>query len=175
MRNVPVKERRHFVILAAIVSISPLWAGATTAQDDTVPTQVVSALYRPVEAEVLAEYHRDRANKKLQTWRQYWDWVQTFYNGNILSEGWTRFSQVTLGAVKSDSSRHAVVKNLNELGKLISREWAKDASVRKITTTDLRRWNDSIIAARRGDDGSGERILDTLKLVRENVEKLKGL
>jgi hypothetical protein len=139
-----------------------------------VPIRTATGLHAPTDAEFLAEYNRDRSNQKVQTWRQYWGWVQTFYKGNMLSEGWTKFSQVTLDTVKLESGRRAVVKHLNELGKIISQEWAKDTSVRKITTADLRRWNEAISEARRGDDGGGQRILIVLKSIREKAEALSG-
>ena len=77
---------------------------------------------------------------------------------------------MTAKAVKSAGARQAVIARINELGQIISREWAKDSSVRKITTTDLRRWNDLMATARQSDDGSGIRIIQALTAVRTMAE-----
>ena len=87
-----------------------------------------------------------------------------------MSEGWTKFGQVTSSAVKSAAARRAVIARINELGRVISRDWAKDSSVRKITTADLRRWNDLMTTARQSDDGSGQRIIEALSAVRKMAE-----
>jgi hypothetical protein len=175
MRILRVRSTYFGLLVATVLLVSPLAHKNTTGQDVGRPTQVVASVYTPVEAELLAEYNRDGSNKKVQTWRQYWDWVQTFYRGNILSEGWIKFSQVTLDVVKAEAERGRVLEHLNELGKLISREWAKDASVRKISTADLRRWYNAISAARGADDGTGQHILKILKVIQKKAESLKGL
>jgi hypothetical protein len=126
-------------------------AGETTA----VPARMTSVLEMPDDAELFAAYTGDRSNQKVQSWGQYRAWVQAFYKGNLMSEGWTKFGQVTVSAVKSAGARQAVVTQINELEIIISREWAKDSSVRQITTADLRRWNDVMATARQSDDGSG--------------------
>ena len=64
--------------------------------------------------------------------------VQTFYKGNLMSEGWSKFGEVTVNTVTSADARCVVIGQINELGRIISCEWAKDASTRKITTSDLR-------------------------------------
>jgi hypothetical protein len=129
------------------------------------------SLYAPVEAEVLAEYQRDLSNQKFQSWREYWGWVQDFYRGNLLADGWTKYSQATLDVVKAEARRRAILTKINRLGKVISQEWAKDGKVRKITTTDLRRWNDAIGEARRSDDGSGQGITKTIDAIHKQAEK----
>ena len=48
---------------------------------------------------------------------------------------------------------------------------ASTGSVRKITTTDLRRWNDAITEARRTDDGTGQGITKTIDTIHEQAEK----
>ncbi len=44
----------------------------------------------------------------------------------------------------------------------MSLEWAKDSSVRTITTADLRCRNEVMATARQSDDGSGQQIIDGL-------------
>jgi hypothetical protein len=169
-----LRPARYVLLFAMFLPACLFSQRATTGQDVAAPTQVIVVLYTPIEADVLSAYHSDPANKKVQTWEQYWGWVQTFYRGNILSEGWTKFSQVTLDAVKSEAERLPVKKTLNELGKIISQEWAKDASVRKINTTDLRRWNETISAARRVDGGSGQHLMSVMKSIRDELRQHKG-
>jgi hypothetical protein len=129
------------------------------------------SLYTPVEADIRAEYQRDLSNQKLQTWREYWGWVQNFYKGNLLADGWTKYSETTLNVVKAEADRRMILTKLNRLGKVIGQEWAKDGKVRRITTTDLRRWNDAIVEARRRDDGTGQGITKAIDTIREQAEK----
>jgi hypothetical protein len=154
------------VFLALCTSVHEACAGEGTA----VSIRIISVLDVPDDAELFAAYNGDRSNQKVQTWGQYRGWVQTFYKGNLMSEGWTKFGQVTVSAVKSAEARRAVIARINELGRVISRDWAKDSSVQKITTADLRRWNDLMTTARQSDDGSGQRIIEALSAVRKMAE-----
>ena len=130
----------------------------------------MSVLDVPDDAELFAAYQGDCSNQKVQSWGQYRGWVQTFYRGNLMSEGWTKFGHVTASSVKSAEARQAITAQINDLGRIIGLEWAKDSSVRKITTTELRRWNDVMAAARQSDDGSGQRIIEALRAVRRLAE-----
>ncbi len=131
----------------------------------------VLALYSPAKDDFRREYQRDLANGKLQTWDQYWEWVQTFYAGNLLSDGWTKRGDQSLAAVKSRESRQGLVERYNALGRILGGEWAKDYSVRKISTADLRRWHQVMNDAVRTEDGSGERIKQALDNIRAQAEK----
>jgi hypothetical protein len=132
---------------------------------------VAEGFYTPTEAEIRAEYQRDRSNQKLQSWKEYRGWVEGFYQGNFLADGWTKYCQTTLDVVKSKDARPGILKKLNHLGKLISGEWAKHDSVRKITTTHLRRWHDVITEARRNDDGTGRGIQSAIDKINDLAEK----
>jgi hypothetical protein len=135
-----------------------------------IPARNMCVLDVPDDAELLEAYQGDRSNQKVQSWGQYRGWVQTFYKGNLMSEGWTKFGQVTVSVVRSAETRQTVILQINELGRIVGREWAKDSSVRKITTADLRRWNDLMATARQNDDGSGQRIIEALRAVRRLAE-----
>jgi hypothetical protein len=154
------------VFLVLCTSVSEVFAGEGT----PVSIRIISVLDVPDDAELFAAYNGDRSNQKVQSWGQYRGWVRTFYKGNLMSEGWTKFGQVTVSAVKSTAARQAVIARINELGRIISRDWAKDSSVRKITTADLRRWNDLMATGRQSDDGSGQRIIEALSAVRRMAE-----
>jgi hypothetical protein len=134
----------------------------------------MTVLYTPAKEDFLPEYKRDLANNKRQSWGEYWRWIQDFYKGNLLADGWTRISERMLAAVKSRENRQALTHEFNTLGRLLSREWAKDGVVRRITTTDLRRWNATMTEAVRTDDGRGELIKKALAQVREQAEKQLG-
>ena len=127
-------------------------------------------LAAPEDAELIAAYRADDSNQKAQTWDQYRSWVHTFYKGNLMSAGWSRFGESTLSPVKEPEARRAVADELAALGRIISLEWAKDAGVRKIDTADLRRWNDQIAPARKTEDGDGRRTLEALRAVRKIAE-----
>lgn len=136
--------------------------------------QADESLYTPVEEEIRAAYQRDHSNQRFQTWHKYWGWVQDFYNGNLLADGWTKFSETTLNVIKADADRRTILTKLNRLGKVISQEWAKDGKVRRITTTDLRCWNDAIGEARRSDDGTGQGITKAIDAIHEQAEKQRA-
>jgi len=133
--------------------------------------QVIQPREKDRHCEAIAcRFFSVRSNQKVQSWGQYRGWVQTFYKGNLMSEGWSKFGAVTVNTVKSAAARQAVIAQISELGRIISLEWAKDSSVRKITTADLRRWNEVMATARQSDDGSGQQIIDALRAVRRMAE-----
>jgi hypothetical protein len=159
-----------WVTFAVLLCLCTPVYNAVAREDTTVPARIAGVLEVPDDAELLAAYKGDRANQKAQSWVQYRGWVQTFYKGNLMSDGWIKFGRVTISALKSSAARQAVIAQINDLGRIISREWAKDSSVRKISTADLRRWNDVIATARQSDDGSGQRIIEALIAVRRTAE-----
>jgi hypothetical protein len=158
------------VAVTIVVSLGIAWPGVAPCPL-AVGAERVLALYTPAQKDFRREYQRDMANGKLQTWDQYWEWVQTFYAGNLLSDGWTKRGDQSLAAVKSRENRQGLIDRYNSLGKIVSREWAKDYSVRKISTADLRRWHQAMADAVRTDDGSGERIKKALDSIRVQAEK----
>ena len=158
------------VRVAVLFSLCTPVYNAVAGEDTAVPARIAGVLDVPDDAELLAAFKGDCANQKVQSWGQYRGWVQTFYKGNLMSDGWTKFGQVTVSALKSATARQAVIAQINDLGRIISREWAKASSVRKITTADLRRWNDLMVTARQSDDGSGQQTIDALRAVRRTAE-----
>ena len=63
------------------------------------PARNTTVLDVPDDAELFAAYQSDRSNQKMQSWGQYRGWVQTFYKGNLMSDGWSEFGEVTVGTV----------------------------------------------------------------------------
>jgi hypothetical protein len=159
-----------WVAFAVVLSLCTPALEAVAGEDTAVPARNTAVLDVPNDAELFAAYQSDRSNQKVQSWGQYRGWVQTFYKGNLLSEGWSKFGEVTVSKVKSAEARQAVIAQINELGTLIGLEWSKDSTVRTITTADLRRWNEVMATARQSDDGSGQQIIDALTAVRRMAE-----
>jgi hypothetical protein len=162
-----------WVAIAVLLSFGAPALKAVADENTALHTRHTSVLAVPDDAELFAAYQTDRSNQKVQSWGQYRGWVQTFYKGNLMSEGWTKFGEVTVSTVRSSATRQAVIAQINELGRIISLEWAKDSNVRKITTADLRRWNEVMATARQSDDGSGHQIIDALRAVRRMAERLR--
>jgi hypothetical protein len=160
----------RWVPFAMLLSLLTHVHQARASEKAGIPARNMCVLDVPDDAELFEAYQGDRSNQKVQSWGQYRGWVQTFYKGNLMSEGWTKFGQVTVSVVRSADTRQTVIAQINELGRIIGREWAKDSSVRKITTADLRRWNDLMASARQNDNGSGQQIIDALRTVRRLAE-----
>lgn len=94
-------------------------------------------LYVPKAGDFIAAYQEDVANQKIQTFKDYYAWVETFYRGNFLDTGWTKRATKLLTGPNDNPSTRA---KFNELGRLLAQEWSKDNSVRKISTKDLRKY-----------------------------------
>ncbi|MFO0888566.1 MAG: hypothetical protein U0790_05390 [Isosphaeraceae bacterium] len=167
---IPVKRSGYRAALVAFVSLGLSSLDPVAGQGTAAPARDATVLGAPDDAELLVAYQGDLSNQRLQSWEQYRGWVRTFYEGNLVSEGWSRFGEVSVSSVRAPETRRAVATQVNELGRIIGFEWAKDSGVRKITTTDLKRWNEIIAAAQRSDDGSGRRTIDALRAVREMAE-----
>lgn len=114
--------------------------------------------YAPIESDFRAAYQQDKTNEAKQAWSEYWGWVKDFYNGNFLSEGWTSKSTSLLKDMKEPAARNEMRGMLNDLGRRICADWAKDNDVRKISTQDLRAFGKRLLDARMMDDGSGKAI-----------------
>jgi hypothetical protein len=171
MRIVPPKPTRQKIALATVFfACLPAHEKPHCQAADSLAT-AEEVLYSPIETDFRAEYRRDLKNQKVQEWAQYWGWVRKFYEGNLLSDGWTKHSEQTLATVSSDVELRKVLSRINDLGKLISREWAKDDRVRKINTIDLLRWSTVLRAARARDSGSELQIEQALKTVRAEAER----
>ena len=164
--------RAPWLATAALVSSAGLWLGSDCLRGATLGDK--DTLYAPTQDDFRSEYKRDRVNQKVQTWNQYWGWVTAFYNGNAFSSGWSKQAKTSVGLVKSEKKQKELIELLNNLGKQISMEWAKDNGVRKISTADLNRWNASIIKAQRAEDGTGDRLNAALVQIRTEVEKKMG-
>ncbi|HKI21559.1 MAG TPA: hypothetical protein VKA15_26935 [Isosphaeraceae bacterium] len=157
---------------AVLVCSAGLWIESNSVRGATLDDE--DGWYAPTEDDYRPEYDRDRVNQRVQTWNQYWGWVTSFYNGNAFSAGWSRQAKASVGVVKSATKQKELTELLNDLGKRISMEWAKDNGVRKISTADLNRWNSVIIRAQRAEKGTGDRLQAALLQVRAEVTRKMG-
>jgi hypothetical protein len=156
------------VVLAAISCLAP--AGAAEPSPET-----ASELYVPREDDFRAEYGRDAANRAKESWKDYWYWVKKFYDGDLLTRGWTRQSKEFLAVVRPERTRDELRAVVNDLGRRVAAEWSKDNGVRKINTADLLRFGKQLQEAKARDDGSGSSIGAALDSVRSAVDaKLTG-
>jgi hypothetical protein len=131
-----------------------------------------SSWYVPVKSHFRTEYFRNPENPKLQTWDDYWGWIQKFYGGMfIVWEGWTNLGQRCLLRV-APNARKKLIPEWNALGIRISQEWAKDNSLRKIDRDTLMKWaNEDLKTAVSEDSGDGKRIDGCLRRIDGLVTK----
>jgi hypothetical protein len=128
----------------------------------------------PLQSHFRSEYNKDSKNKQRQSWDDYWDWVQKFYNGNTVFfqkvEGWKVVCSQLVRGVQS-SKRQVVESEVCSLGRSIAGEWAKDNGVRKIDSDDVQKWKERLESARKRDDGTGNALLEEVKTISEEIRK----
>ncbi len=139
--------------------------------------------YQPVAGDFRPLYDRDNADKKYQSWDGgdgYWYWVRVFYGGYrkrvlgmtiIRQAGWTATSRDLVAHVGSESTRQELTLSLNNLGRDIAGEWAKDDRAGRIHTNDLRRWGDKTAQAGSRDSGNGQILLMTVRAIQAEVDR----
>ncbi len=128
-------------------------------------------IYQPRAEHFRPEYERDQVNGKLQTWDQYWAWIGTFYQGNLFARGWTQETKATIAVVTTPEVRRDLSRALNEIGRDVAREWAKETAARRIHIKDVKSWGNRLRAAREADDGNGDSLIATVKVIRDEVSK----
>jgi hypothetical protein len=133
------------------------------------------AWYAPREDDFRQEYERDAANRDRQSWSGYWSYIRAFYEGNIVFSGWTKQVQAVIELVQSGKVRSELRAALNDLGKRIAAEWAKDNSIRAIDTAALRAFGARLVHARDAEDGSGTVARAEIEAVRAEVNSRLGL
>ncbi|HVL47860.1 MAG TPA: hypothetical protein VM889_04830 [Candidatus Thermoplasmatota archaeon] len=116
-------------------------------------------------------YEADAANRAKQSWTDHLGWVKTFYEGKRFPPipGWNDRERDILKRVPA-AEAGAVRAALAETGRLLASEWAKDNSVRKVSTDDLRRWGGEFGDAAK-DPSS---LLKALEAVRAEIARRAG-
>lgn len=167
--STPRSRGGSILVLAALILAGADPAGGSPGGDE--PGGI---WYAPKEADFRATYDLDVANRKAQTWEQYWGWIKVFYEGNFLASGWTKHMAQEVAAVTSTPAHAEIVARLNRVGRRVAGEWAKEDAVRRINSTDLKRWNTAIGVAKAAEDGSGERLKAAIRTVEDEVAKRLG-
>lgn len=168
--RVPLALPGGALILALVLTLAPGHL-APGAGDDPPRSDAPGAIYRPLAADFRPAYDRDPANGRLQTWPTYWSWVETYYRGNILANGWIKETETSLAAVTAPAARAELLKVMNEAGQLTSREWARDGTLRRISTGDLITWGNRLKDARTAEKGTGADLLPAVRLIHEEVKR----
>jgi hypothetical protein len=127
--------------------------------------------YSPESEHFRPSYDQDAANRAKQSWDQYWKWVKVYYDGNILSQGWTARSKGLAADVKAPSGQRLLRAMLNAVGKEIALEWAKDNDIRKISSADLMTWAKALESAKAKDDGSGGALHRVIEEIRAECRR----
>ncbi|MCQ8103526.1 hypothetical protein NP590_05355 [Methylomonas sp. SURF-2] len=107
----------------------------------------------PPQAGFVGHYEQDRNNAELQNLEQYLNWIECFYLGRELySSGWNQISGDLAANITDPGIRLETEAKLRRLGIAIAGEWAKDNSVRRITTRHVAIWGNALRkSAERGE------------------------
>jgi len=97
-----------------------------------------------------AVYQADPANQALQSKQAYLTWIIRFYQGSaVYRRGWNDLVPDVVEGVDPPEKQQALERQLYAIGKKVAADWAKDNSVRQITSAHLATWgqamNESIL------------------------------
>ncbi len=91
-------------------------------------------------------YQADEANQQRQTDVEYLTWVVRFYEGwELMATGWNDITPALMVDMEGEQRRELAARS-EQLGKMISAEWAKDNDVRSIDTSMLSLWGSVMLA-----------------------------
>lgn len=122
----------------------------------------------PAHAVFAEHYQRDRHNAELQSLQEYLTWVERFYLGwELYPTGWIDISRDLTAKLTEPSLKHQMQTKLEGLGVAIAAEWAKDNTVRRITTRHIGIWGEAL--RKSAERAELPRILDR---VLEDVDNL---
>ena len=87
-----------------------------------------------------ANYKKDKDNQLVQSEVDYLDWVVSFYEGTLIAPvGWLDLQSI-VEEMADPEDRLELGKQLTDLGRLISGEWAKENNKRVIDSRLLSLW-----------------------------------
>ncbi len=122
------------------------------------------------EAYFRKAYDADPANAARQPWPKYIDWVKRFYDGSRFPpvKGWT--AQIdAIGKRLDADARASLTPRVEELGRIIASEWAKDNAVRRVSTGDLQGWGRDMEKAVKADPGDGTILAPALDAIEKQA------
>ncbi len=105
----------------------------------------------PPRAQFAAEWQRSVDNQPLQSEAEYLLWVMRFYTGYRAVPGWLQMTEQVMQRLRPEE-RAVTSARLFELGARIGAEWAKDNSVRRLTTRSAGVWRDALLEALSRDE-----------------------
>lgn len=122
------------------------------------------------EAFFRGRYDADAANRAKQSWKEYADWVRSFYEGKRFPPvpGWVDRQRGLLKPL-APSDQQRMGPQIEEVGRILAAEWAKDNAVRKVSTSDLQAWG-----KRFGDARDAAALEKALAEVRAEVARRTG-
>ncbi len=95
------------------------------------------------------------------------EWYKKFYEGTFLVQGWkSRIKEILKGLSTEDKKEMGEL--LENLGKKIGMEWARDNDVRKINTSQLQQWGKDLQKA--GKTGSAA-LAKQIRQLDEEVDR----
>lgn len=72
-------------------------------------------------------------------------WIKRFFNGTMLfPTGWNDMSKQLIDSLEEEEAKKSATRRLFELGKIISIEWAQSNNVRKINSSNIGVWGNSL-------------------------------
>ena len=114
-----------------------------------------------------ANYKRDKDNQLVQSKADYLGWVVSFYEGTLLAPvGWLNLQSIVV-EIAEPEDRLELGKQLTELGRVISGEWAKENDKRVIDSRLLSLWG-SVMQLSDGPQVQAQAIL----LIEKDVNAL---
>lgn len=113
-------------------------------------------------------YEQDRQNAERQSREQYLTWVERFYQSwDMYPTGWSQISRDLVAKIADPTAKMKGETKLLHLGVAIAAEWAKDNTVRLITTRHVAIWGNALRkSAERAE------IMEIVDLVLDDVDNL---
>ena len=93
-------------------------------------------------------------------------WFKTFYEGNLLADGWHEITAYLLSRTPEEE-RRAQREALDNLGRKIVLEWVRPNDVRKVDTDMLRDWGGVLKEAARENP---EQLARVIAVIDQEVE-----
>jgi len=122
----------------------------------------------PPQTGFTERYEQDRQTAELQSREQYLTWVERFYQGwDMYPNGWSQISRDLAVKIADPSAKMKVETKLRHLGIVIAAEWAKDNTVRRITTRHVAIWGNALRKS-----AEPAEILEIVDLVLDDVDNL---
>lgn len=122
----------------------------------------------PPRAYFLLNYQQDAVNRGLENQKEYLSWVIRFYKGwSLYPKGWNEITKELLLQLKNAQTASLVKHKMEQLGLLISGEWAKNNQTRLITTYHVSVWGNALMQSL--DQG------DTLNLIDRVAKDINAL